>query len=276
MDIIAEGFWFTECPRFDHQGALYFSDVMGHKFCRYTPQDGVSVVDERRFVGGCVVNEDGLVIYSGIDGLASYNPQTNRSQSIETSLDSREISSVNDIEADSQGNIYGGTIDLGAFERGDLKKPGLIFKIDTNGSVTEFGPAGTPNGLAFSADGATMYLSESGEGIFTYDIGADGSIENRTLFAAVEDCDGIALDERGGLWVGRYLCNELVCYEPRGSVERVLKIPYNSVSSVVFGGDDLKDLYVTGGDLTEQGTGGVLKLGAEVAGLAPYFSKLNC
>jgi sugar lactone lactonase YvrE len=59
-------------------------------------------------------------------------------------------------------------------------------------------------------------------------------------------------------------------------VERVLKIPYNSVSSVVFGGDDLKDLYVTGGDLTEQGTGGVLKLGAEVAGLAPYFSKLNC
>ena len=276
MDTIAEGFWFTECPRFDHQGALYFSDVMGDKFCRYTPQEGVSVVDERRFVGGCIVNQDGLVIYSGIDGLASYNPQTNCSQAIETSLDSHEISGVNDIEADSQGNIYGGTIDLGAFETGEPKKPGVIFKLDTNGLVTEFGPAGTPNGLAFSAGGETMYLSDSGEGIFTYDVVSDGNIENRTMFAAVEDCDGIALDERGGLWVGRYLCNELVCYGPSGSAERVLKMPYNNVSSLAFGGDDLKDLYVTGGDLTEPGTGGVLKLRAEVAGVAPHFSKLNC
>jgi gluconolactonase len=234
------------------------------------------VIDERRFVGGCVVNEDGLVIYSGIDGLASYDPQTNRSQAIETSLDSREISGVNDIEADGQGNIYGGTIDLAAFETGEPKKPGVIFKIDTNGSVTEFGSAGTPNGLAFSADGATMYLSESGQGVFSYDVGADGRIENRTLFTPVEDSDGLALDERGGLWVARYLCNELVCYGSNGSAERVLKMPYNSVSSLAFGGDDLKDLYVTGGDLSEPGTGGVLKLRAEVAGLAPYFSKLNC
>ena len=85
-----------------------------------------------------------------------------------------------------------------------------------------------------------------------------------------------ALDQSGGVWVARYMCNELVCYGVDGSTEQVLNMPYNSVSSLVFGGDDLKDLFVTGGDLSEKGTGGVLKLRAEVAGVAPHFSKLNC
>ena len=276
MEIIADGFWFTECPRFDSEGTLYFSDVMGHKFCRYTQKDGVSIIDERRFVGGCVINKDGLVIYSGIDGLASYDPMANRSQAIETSLDAREISGVNDIESDSQGNIYGGTIDLGSFETGDPAKPGILFKLDASGSVTELGPVATPNGMAFSPDGAMLYLSESGEGIFTYDVRIDGTLENRTQLVTLEDSDGLALDQSGGVWVARYMCNELVCYGADGSTQQVLNLPYNSVSSLVFGGDDLKDLYVTGGDLSEKGTGGVLKLRAEVAGLSPHFSTLNC
>ncbi len=277
MDVIAEGFWLTECPRFDADGVLYFSDVMGHQFCRYTSADGVQIIDPvRRYVGGCVINADGLVIHSGFDGLAAFDPATNTSQPIETTLDGKPIGSINDIEADRYGNIYGGTIDLAGFENGTPQEPGIIFRLNTSGVVTELGPVGTPNGLAFSLEGGRVHLAESGEGVFVYDVQSDGTLENRRLFAAVEDCDGIALDEKGGLWVARYMCNELAYYHADGSEGAALHMPYNSITSVGFGGDDLRDLYVTGGDLQQSGSGGVLRLACETPGLPSYVSRLGC
>jgi xylono-1,5-lactonase len=277
IDVIAEGFWLTECPRFDADEVLYFSDVMGHKFCRYTSVDGVQVIDDsRRFVGGCVINEDGRVIHSGLDGLAAFDPATDTSQPIETMLDGQAIGSINDIEADRHGNIYGGTIDLSGFENGTPQEPGIIFRLDTSGLITELGPVGTPNGMAFSPDGGQLYLAESGEGVFVYDVRPDGTLANRQLFAALEDCDGIALDEKGGLWVARYMCSELAYYHADGSVGVPLQMPYNSVTSVVFGGNDLRDLYVTGGDLQQSGSGGVIKLSCETPGLPSNVSRLGC
>jgi len=277
IEVIADGFWLTECPRFDADGMLYFSDVMGHKFCRYSSAGGVQVIDDgRRFVGGCVINMDGLVIHSGFDGLAAFDPLTNASKPIETTLDGRAIGSINDIEADKHGNIYGGTIDLAGFENGTPQEPGIIFRLDTSGLITELGPVGTPNGLAFNPDGSKVYLSESGEGIFVYEVRPNGTLENRQLFASVEDCDGIALDEKGGLWVARYMCNELAYFNADGSEGNSLQLPYNSVTSVVFGGEDLRELYITGGDLQETGTGGVIRMSCETPGLPCYMSRLNC
>ena len=55
-----------------------------------------------------------------------------------------------------------------------------------------------------------------------------------------------------GAGIGRWL--------PDGSLDRVIEVPTTFVSSMCFGGEDLRDLYVTTGDA-------VLRTRADVPGL---------
>jgi sugar lactone lactonase YvrE len=62
----------------------------------------------------------------------------------------------------------------------------------------------SPNGLAISADGATLFVAESGANrISAFTIGADGGLSDQRVFGVFPDGhppDGICLDSGGGVW----------------------------------------------------------------------------
>jgi sugar lactone lactonase YvrE len=68
----------------------------------------------------------------------------------------------------------------------------------------------------------------------------DGEVFARSPAAA----DGLALDGEGGLWLGAGQ-GGLARFAPDGSLDRTVDVPADFVSSLCFGGDDMRDVYVT-------------------------------
>jgi sugar lactone lactonase YvrE len=86
--------------------------------------------------------------------------------------------------------------------------------------------------------------------IYAYDYDADsGTVTNRREFAKTEALggipDGATVDRDGRLWCA--LCNAgmIVCYRPNGAIETIIEMPSKLISSVMFGGSRLDQLYCT-------------------------------
>jgi D-xylonolactonase len=107
------------------------------------------------------------------------------------------------------------------------------------------------NGLGFSPDNRTLYFADSARRvIFAYDVDASsGDLSRRRIFVQVPRDeglpDGLTVDRKGFVWCAQWYGSQVVRYDPEGRVERRIALPVRQVSSVIFGGDDLSDLYVT-------------------------------
>lgn len=138
-----------------------------------------------------------------------------------------------------------------------------------------------PNGLAFSPDGRTMYLSDSHPGVqqvwaFDYDIDS-GTPSHRRLFIDMKPLpgrpDGAAVDEDGCYWICGNDAGQVHRFTPRGVLDRSLDLPVKKPAMCAFGGPGLDTLYVTsirpaGIDLSDQPlAGGVFALNPGVRGL---------
>lgn len=111
----------------------------------------------------------------------------------------------------------------------------------------------TQNGLAFSPDGRTMYLSDSHPSrrmvwAFDYDI-ADGVPSGRRVFADLGKeagrPDGAAVDSDGCYWVCGNDGSVVLRFTPDGKLDRRLEVPMLKPSMCAFGGKDLDTLMVT-------------------------------
>ena len=146
----------------------------------------------------------------------------------------------------------------------------------------------TPNGIAFSADGETAYLSDSHpsvQKIWAFDFAAPaGELTNRRLFADMTNLpgrpDGAAVDVHGCYWICGNDAGEVHCFSPNGELLRSLSVPVAKPSMCAFGGPQLNQLLVTSilpasASRTQPGlNGAVFALDAGVAGLAePCFSR---
>ncbi len=109
----------------------------------------------------------------------------------------------------------------------------------------------TPNGMAWSADGGTMYLADTRRGqiyAFAFD-GAAGALGERRIFADLGAMpggpDGATLDADGYLWSAQFDGGCLVRYASDGTMDRVVRLPVSKPTSCGFGGPGYRQLYVT-------------------------------
>ena len=146
----------------------------------------------------------------------------------------------------------------------------------------------TPNGIAFSADGATAYLSDSHpsvQKIWAFDFAAPaGELTNRRLFADMTNLpgrpDGAAVDVNGCYWICGNDAGVVHCFSPQGELLRSLAVPVPKPSMCAFGGPQLDQLLVTSILPASESSaqpglnGAVFALDAGVTGLAePQFSR---
>jgi sugar lactone lactonase YvrE len=279
FDVIATGFQFVEAPRVDAAGCVYFSDLTGGGFYRVMPGAPVeTLLPGRLWIGGAVLDEDGTLVLSGKGGLLRLDPRTGRNEPLLVELGGRAIIAVNDIEADRHGGIFGGTIDFAAvFERGEVPGGGQFFYLSNHGQVRILREQlAVSNGIGFSPDGTRMYHCECTQGIWTYTLGADGMPGEAHMFARLDDCDGLAVDADGGIWVACWNSARILRYRPDGSLDLSLTLPFPHLVSLCFGGPDLGDLYVaTGGDAEHPRMGGIVRLKSQVRGLPVHKSRLG-
>jgi sugar lactone lactonase YvrE len=243
---IATGFSFLEAPREDG-GHVWFTDVITGGLNRLSPGGRIDhYLQGRKWIGGIAINHDGAVLCSGGNGIAWLNPQTGASGMLLDTLDGKPIRGINELLPDRHGGLYFTTADVTEAERDDERSPSALYNLDMHGRVRKLGDGLTfGNGIGLSPDGRRLYLNDTFVGTYAFDVLPDGSLGGRVLLAKIPDCDGLAVDSEGGIWVAGYQSGAIMRLLPDGTEDRRSALPVQGVTSLCFGGPDNRDVYVT-------------------------------
>lgn len=259
---------------------LYWTDIPGGRMFRYDPAtDRHEQVYEGRPVGGFTIQPDGsLLLFMDRGTVASY-----RDGVINTVIDEipaeREFR-FNDVIADPRGRVFCGIVD-------DNGQKGRLYRLDPDGSLSVVVEnIGCSNGMAFTADQRRFYYTDSLTYeiyVFDYDV-ETGAIQNQRVFARLSEKDGMpdgaTLDSEGRLWSALWDGFAVVRLAEDGSIAERIELPTGKVSSVTFGGDGLKELYITtaGGNAaaeTDPAAGALFRVRMDVAGVPEFFSRIE-
>jgi sugar lactone lactonase YvrE len=274
FETVLSGWEFLEAPRVDSRGNLYFSDVTIGGLHKRTPDGRIeSFLPGRTWIGGIAFNDDGGIVCSGKGGLICFYERTGEIRPLLSALDGKPIGAINDFYPDGQGGVIAGVIDADNVGAGRPPEGRPLIRLDASGKVTRLWEGITvPNGIGFSPDRTRLYQSESYKTLWVYDVAPDGSLANRSVFADIQDADGLAVDAEGGVWVARFDSFGVTRFAPDGKIVAHYNVPVREAQSVSFGGPDLRDLYIVTGSsfanpnyLTEK-TGTIFKGRADVAG----------
>ncbi|MCU0771616.1 MAG: SMP-30/gluconolactonase/LRE family protein [Verrucomicrobia bacterium] len=238
-----------ESPLWDAaRGRLLWVDNVTGGIFEYDPATGKSArLADGLPVCGLALNGDGRLLLAGSKGLVLWKSGTDL-QTVCAEHDGEALV-FNDITVDARGNVYGGTFYWGA---DGMEKRGKLYLIRPDAAVEVLDEGILlSNGLGFSPDGGRLYFTDTMDRkIYAYDVdAASGILKNRRVFVDVPRGeglpDGLTVDAKGFVWSAQWYAGEVVRYDPDGKVERRLRVPVQQVSSVMFGGKDLADLYIT-------------------------------
>lgn len=179
---------------------------------------------------------------------------------------------------DPTGRFWVGAIDSRVGP--DNMHPGgaKLFRLDGDRLTPVIDGISCANGLAFSPDGRTLYISDSTtQRCDRYDLDpATGEISNRRTFFTLGPADGFAdgaaVDSEGGYWATLVYVGRLRRYLPDGTLDLEIALPFDNPTKPVFGGSDLRTVFVTstsdtlGSPAANPLDGGVFAFEAEVAG----------
>jgi len=158
----------------------------------------------------------------------------------------------NDGRCDRQGRFWAGTM----VQDMSLANPaGALYRFDAQGVLSAPVVDGliTQNGLGWSPDGKTMYLSDSHplrRQIWAFDYEVEtGEPSNRRVFADLNHHigrpDGAAVDADGCYWICANDAGALLRFTPQGKLDRQIAVPAIKPAMCAFGGRDLDTLFVT-------------------------------
>ena len=186
-------------------------------------------------------------VFGGAAGLHLWEPG-GQARTLVTEHDGEPLS-INDLVAGPGGRVYAGTAYWG---EESLEKEGKLYRFDPDGTVTILDEGfELANGMGFSPDNRTFYCTDSTRRIiYAYDVAPDtGDLSKRREWVRVPDSeglpDGLTVDAEGGVWSAQWYGSQVVRYAPSGSVLQRYPVPAKQVSSVMFGGSELDELFIT-------------------------------
>ena len=188
----------------------------------------------------------------------------------------------NEGACDAAGRFWVGTMFDPLDPKGEPAERAGLFSFTLQGGLRgEPDASELHNGMAWSPDGRTFYLSHSQRGeIFAFEFDArSGRLSGRRSFARIASelgvPDGAAVDEEGGYWCALHGGSRLRRFHSDGRFDRDIALPISQPTMCAFGGPDLASLYVTsaadglsGEDLRAQPhAGGLFRLTPGAKGL---------
>lgn len=154
---------------------------------------------------------------------------------------------MNDGTCDPQGRFWAGSM---AYD--ETPGAGSLYRVDLDGSIEQVLDGVTiSNGLGWSLDGTTMYITDTGPGrIDAYDFDPNtGAIANRrdllVDLARPGAPDGLTVDQEGCIWSALWGGGAVLRLDPGGRIIGEIDMPVTQPTSCCFGGPDLATLFVT-------------------------------
>jgi gluconolactonase len=290
LELLGDRFGLTEGPVWvpdDDTGFLLFSDLISNVIYRWKEGEQISVYLERSgysgndithagyqtrrgrmavlLVGpnGLSLDAQGRLIYLATPDRAVMRLEPDGSRTVLADrYEGRRFNGPNDLWIRSDGAIYMTDSVFGIrdglanpdaeldFSGIFLIKDGTVRLIYSNAE----NPAGWPNGVVLSPDERYLYMNAGFQNVLRYELLADGSITNGTVFIEGEGSDGMKVDTRGNLYTTSGAGpGEVRITSPQGERLGVLELPLPAgepqtqvcATNVAFGDNDGRTLYIT-------------------------------
>lgn len=152
----------------------------------------------------------------------------------------------NDGKCDASGRFWAGTTSML-----DLPHKASLYSLNAGFKIQKkLEQVSISNGMAWSLDsGIFYYIDSPTKKVVSYEFDiANGDIMNRkTVFNIGNGYpDGMTIDDEGMLWIAIWDGWKVIRVNPVSGVQIAeILLPVSKVTSCVFGGKDLTDLYVT-------------------------------
>jgi len=254
---IATGFEFTEGPVWHPDGYLIFSDILASRTYKWMPDGTVTIWREPSgFSNGLTLDHERRLIACEHGGRrVSRVAADGAVVTLADSYGGKRLNSPNDVVVKSDGTIYftdppyGLTPPYGPSVQEREQPCNGLYRITPAGVlellIDDFD---RPNGLAFSADEAILYVDDSPRRhVRAFDVRPDGTLANSRVLADMDhpqpgSPDGMKLDVEGHLYVTG--ATGVWVFEPDGTCLGVIVTPERP-ANCAWGDTDRQTLYIT-------------------------------
>ena len=242
--------------------AVIWSDVRGNVVRRWSAESGsTEVFRPSDFANGHTLDHDGRILACehGPRRVSRYEPDGSRTTVVDR-FEGKRLNSPNDIVVASDGAIWFtdppyGILDDNEGYKADSELGGcFVFRLDrvTGELAVMSDDLVHPNGLAFSPDETTLYVSDTSiaripggnHHIMAFDVVDLRRLASPRIFAVIEPgvSDGMRVDVEGNLWTSS---GDGVQVYDAAAVELGRILLPEEAANCTFGGPDGRRLFIT-------------------------------
>ncbi len=261
LELISDGFSFTEGPAADRRGNVYFTDQPNDRIMRWDAVDGnvTEFLSPSGRANGLYFDKKGnlLAAADGENAMWSIAPDGSHTV-LARRFDNGsgngpgEYNGPNDIWINPRNDDIYFTDPLYARDYWthrdkELQQDGQhVYRLDATGRVTRVThDLRQPNGIIGTHDGKILYVADLGaRKTYAYDIAIDGSLTGKRLFAEMGS-DGMTIDSRGNVY---FTGRGVTVFNPAGERIEQIDVPEGWTANVTFGGRDRRTLFITASD----------------------------
>jgi len=271
-------------PRTD---TLYWVDIVaGTVFGQALDAPGPTRIDVGAQVSCLGLTEDPRVLVAGMrTGWHLLDIATAGLTSLADPEADRPDCRFNDGSVDPVGGFW-----TGSLEDGETRAVGRLYRLGDDGAyvVADEGFF-CSNGIDWAPDSRWMYFVDSRADViyrYAFDVHS-GTIGGREIFVDTALLagipDGLRVDSAGNVWCAFWDGAQVTRFRPDGTVAEQIPVPVPRPTSVVFGGSDLRTMYITSAslDLSEDQlarwplSGSVLRYDVDIPGRPPNHFRVG-
>ena len=247
FDRLAQGYRFTEGPAWSKDGYLIFSDTPSDRLLKWTPSAPVEVFrnDANGPAGNAFDAQGRLYTCETRTRRVTRTDKTGKIEVLAERWEGKRLNAPNGIAVAKNGSVY--FTDPAFGEQNDHRELDFygVYCIPPKGPMTLVAKfTGRPHGVAISPSGRTLYVTDADEkNVRAFDLDKNGEASNgRVLVSKIAGIPtGIAVDEKGNLWVPAVAIG---IYSPEGKRLHTIEM-HEAASACVFGDADMKTLFLT-------------------------------
>ena len=255
---------------------LYWIDILGKRI--YANGDVFLEADET--IGCLSLRTSGGLIFTKRFSFWTFESDSSQLTFLSALTDEPADNRFNDGKCDPRGRFLAGTMDM------NEKDPnGSLYSFDGETITTLSSGITISNGMTWSPDHKTFYYIDTPTRTvkaFDYDLETGAVSSPREAVHIPEPLgwpDGMTSDTQGNLWIAMWGGAQVTKWNPNtGQLLERIPIPAKNVSSCVFGGKNLNELYITSarvgldGNILKQYplTGSVFRLETDVEGMPSF------
>ena len=253
VELLAEGFEFTEGPTPDAQGNVYFTDQPNDRICKWSV-DG-KLTDFLKPAGrsnGMLMDPNGVLwTCADMDNQLWRIDPNGTVTVVVKDYAGKLLNGPNDLWMAPDGGIY---FTDPLFARNywtrsrQMQQDGqhvYYLSADRKSLTRVIEDLRQPNGIIGTPDGKTLYVADmGGRRTYRYTINPDHTLSDKTPFCSMGS-DGMTIDAEGNVYLtGR----GVTVFNPAGEQIQQIQIAEGWTANVCFGGADRKTLFITASD----------------------------